>query len=155
VLNVTLNSSTTCHQVGGKLIETNDYLLSSPSLLRTQPLANGYVAVLYPETQLPGLGSGDLTLTAAEVSGLNSKVCFAWLKGSCSRGDKCKFEHFRRDGSGSNSTGATGADNGCADASADASAGSGSDDRDNISASGAGVSTKDKDDNNDNDDGDG
>jgi CCCH-type zinc finger len=82
-------------QIGGKLIETNENLLSSPSLLWTQHQGTGYVAVLYPETELPNLATVEIGLTTTEAASANSKICFAWAKGSCARGDKCKFEHFR------------------------------------------------------------
>ena len=77
--------------VGGQLLETNDRLLEHPELLWDQPGGTGYVAVVYPDTDLPGLG--DAPKAAAEQHA-NPNVCFAFLRGKCARGDSCKFDHF-------------------------------------------------------------
>jgi len=73
--------------VGGHLLETNDNLLTTPALLATQPGGTGYVAVVYPDTDLPGL-SGDRPSSSSSSSSsassasehANPNVCFAFLK---------------------------------------------------------------------------
>lgn len=76
--------------VGGQLLETNDNLLASPALLQTQPGGTGYVAVVYPDTDLPGLGGGASSSSSSSSSSsaaakgvaehANPNVCFAFLK---------------------------------------------------------------------------
>lgn len=77
--------------VGGQLLETNDRLVDNPNLLWDQPHGTGYVAVVYPDTDLPGLGDAP---NAAAEQHANPNVCFAYLRGKCTRGYSCKFDHF-------------------------------------------------------------
>ncbi len=90
--------------VGGKLLEINEALLAHPELLQTHHSSSGYIAVIYPNTEIPSLDSGGCVDYAGLVSRLNSKhaanrsdVCFAFNKGNCARGDKCKFGHEKKD----------------------------------------------------------
>jgi hypothetical protein len=76
--------------VGGQLLETNDRLADCPALLWDQPAGTGYVAVVYPDTDVPGLGDAP---KAAKEQHANPNVCFAFLRGKCARGDSCKFDH--------------------------------------------------------------
>lgn len=82
--------------VGGQLLETNLNLLSHPNLLLDQPCGTGYIAVIYPDTEIPSLTNGlrgKLSSDQPSIQDRKSKICFAFLKGMCSRGDDCKFKH--------------------------------------------------------------
>ena len=80
--------------VGGQLLEINENLLKKPSLLFEQPCGTGYIAVIYPDTDLPHLGDAP-TVSAAETAKKrhpNPNICYAFLKGKCSR-VQCRFAH--------------------------------------------------------------
>ena len=78
--------------VGGQLLETNLNLLLQPNLLLEQPCGAGFVAVIYPDTEIPSLTNG---LSGKLISDLDKKsnICFSFVKGLCRRGDSCKFSH--------------------------------------------------------------
>ena len=78
--------------IGGQLLETNTNLITQPNLLSDQPCGTGFIAVLYPDTELPSLTNG-LSKRIANEEEIRSNVCFAFIKGLCKRGDKCKFKH--------------------------------------------------------------
>lgn len=82
--------------VGGQLLETNLNLLSHPNLLQDQPCGTGYIAVIYPDTEIPNLTNGLIVKSSSDQPSLQDKksnICFAFVKGICSRGDNCKFKH--------------------------------------------------------------
>ena len=78
--------------IGGQLLETNMSLTTQPNLLNDQPCGTGFIAVIYPDTELPSLTNG-LSKRIANDEEIRSNVCFAHRKGLCKRGDKCKFKH--------------------------------------------------------------
>lgn len=78
--------------VGGQLLETNLNLLLHPNLLLEQPCGAGFVAVIYPDTEIPSLTNG-LTRTSSSDLDIKSNICFSFVKGLCRRGDGCKFSH--------------------------------------------------------------
>ena len=67
-------------------------LTTQPNLLNDQPCGTGFIAVIYPDTELPSLTNG-LSKRIANDEEIRSNVCFAHRKGLCKRGDKCKFKH--------------------------------------------------------------
>ena len=82
--------------IGGQLLEINNILLSSPNLLFDQPCGTGFIAVIYPDTEIPNLNnnlSGKFSIEQPSIEEIKSNICFAFKKGLCSRGDKCKFKH--------------------------------------------------------------
>ena len=90
--------------VGGQLLETNLNLLSQPNLLQDQPCGTGYIAVIYPDTEIPSLTNGMTVKSSSDQPSLQDKksnICFAFVKGICTRGDNCKFKHDSDDASNS------------------------------------------------------
>jgi glycine cleavage system H lipoate-binding protein len=90
--------------VGGKLLEFNDALQRDPSLLDVQYNGKGFIAVIYPNTEIPSLeGCPDYESMVERITNKHSKLnggaggggnkCFSFAKGTCARGDKCKFKH--------------------------------------------------------------
>ena len=82
--------------VGGKLLELNEKLLVDPTLLELKPDSEGYMAVIYPDTEIPSLtGFTDYASLTESFAGRNVEkgVCFDFQQGSCSRGNGCRFKH--------------------------------------------------------------
>lgn len=83
--------------IGGKLLETNDNLIRKPELLVDEFRSAGFVAVLYPEAEIPHVeGCKDYASLLEKIRSKRSRshLCFAFLEsGTCARGDQCKFLH--------------------------------------------------------------
>lgn len=92
--------------IAGKMVESNDLLSSSPFLISTRHRADGYLAVFTSDAPsilarsgsyiglLPvDLDNNEDKKSANENIKRKEKFCFSWIKGSCARGDTCKFKH--------------------------------------------------------------
>lgn len=82
--------------VGGKLLELNDMVCQKPELLSLKYDSEGYLAVLYPDTEIPTLdGYPDYKALAGSFAHKNIEkgVCFDFQNGTCTRGDSCRFKH--------------------------------------------------------------
>lgn len=83
--------------VGGKLLELNDQLINSPNLVVIENDNSGFIAVIFPNTEIPqldGAKNWDSLVKKMEVKTTDKSVCYAFLNtGNCSRGDMCKFKH--------------------------------------------------------------
>lgn len=82
--------------IGGKLLEVNDNLNLNPRLLIDESQGAGYVAILFPENEIPSIdGCTDFEALKEKMrfKSTMSRVCYAWQKGECNRGDSCKFSH--------------------------------------------------------------
>jgi len=86
--------------VGGKLLELNDLLALHPEMLASHHNSSGFVAVIYPNTEIPSLAAGgcaDYATLMERITGKTASnkgnVCFSFQKGNCTRGNKCKFSH--------------------------------------------------------------
>lgn len=90
-----MTSSTKKYQmitpVGGQLLELNSQLQNNPHLI-SQAGGLGYLAVIYPDTEIPTPESQiDSHPKGKTVS--KDWTCHAFQKGECKRGDKCRFLH--------------------------------------------------------------
>lgn len=84
--------------ISGRIIELNDRLLSSPSLLSTHHASDGYLLLIQSEVpKLIDKASGVVDSLDSLVDPANQRLCFAWSKGNCIHGDSCKYEHSRSD----------------------------------------------------------
>ena len=73
--------------VSGHLLEINKNLESDGSLLKSQPQGIGYIAVVFPEGEIPSLDNGGVVKP-------KDYKCHAWSEtGACARGSDCKFSH--------------------------------------------------------------
>lgn len=82
--------------ISGRILEMNDRLQSTPSLLQSRPGAEGYLLLLSSDVpKLLDKAAGAITSLDELLDPKKQNVCFAWSKGSCSRGDICKYEHPR------------------------------------------------------------
>jgi hypothetical protein len=84
--------------VGGKLLELNEKLSTECRHLLAEKFdSEGFIAIVYPDTEIPTLdGYSDWLSLAKSFEGkVNEKgACFEFSQtGSCKRGDKCKFKH--------------------------------------------------------------
>lgn len=82
--------------VGGKLLELNDRIIAEPSLLENSHDNEGFIAILYPDTEIPSLeGYTDYESLMQSCSGkiMPKGVCFSFQQGACSRGESCRFKH--------------------------------------------------------------
>ena len=82
--------------VGGQLLEYNDILPLNLDLLCNVSNGERYVAVIYPDTEIP---SPNQSVEQWKVmqSAMSEKTndCFSFLRtGNCRHGDKCKFSHM-------------------------------------------------------------
>lgn len=78
------------------MLELNNRLESQPELLKSDPHGTGYVAVVYPDTELPdfhNFESWKLKERLKSENKFKDGMCFAWITGSCKRGSECKFTH--------------------------------------------------------------
>lgn len=83
-----------CTAVGGQLLEINDNLRIVPSDIIDKPCSGGFVAILYPNTEVPTLDSArNWEELLSKMKDRTSNKCYQWMRGSCNRGEKCKFEH--------------------------------------------------------------
>lgn len=73
--------------VSGQLLEINKNVERDAALLLSQPQGVGYIAVIFPDGEIPSLENGGVVRP-------RNNVCHAFAaSGSCSRGDVCKFSH--------------------------------------------------------------
>lgn len=82
--------------VGGKLLELNELVCDQPALLSEKFDSEGYLAVIYPDGEIPSLdGYPDYKSLAESISQkhVEKGVCFDFQEGNCSRGDSCRFKH--------------------------------------------------------------
>lgn len=82
--------------VGGKLLELNEIVCQRPELLSLKFDSEGYLAVVYPDTEIPSLdGYPDYKSLAGSFAHKNVEkgVCFDFQNGTCTRGDSCRFKH--------------------------------------------------------------
>jgi glycine cleavage system H lipoate-binding protein len=84
--------------VGGQLLEFNESLLASHELLFTDHQNLGYIAIIYPNTLIPGLDGYIDYNSLMEQMNKNKRiatenVCYSFLQGNCNRGSNCKFKH--------------------------------------------------------------
>jgi hypothetical protein len=85
--------------VGGQLLEMNTALTaqiasSTDAVVSSASLRAAYVAIVMPNTIVPTLdGGSSWDALLQQMKDANTKVCFAFIRGECKRGDKCKFEH--------------------------------------------------------------
>jgi hypothetical protein len=83
--------------IGGAVLELNQALCRPGGLARLwdKPAGEGYVCVLYPNSEVPSLEYPDWDSLIAKIerSRAQRNICFAWQKGECSRGGNCKFLH--------------------------------------------------------------
>lgn len=80
--------------ISGRILELNDRLLVTPSLLASHHNTDGYLVLL--QSDVPKLidKSSGIEGTLDQLLDPNQqKLCFAWTKGACSRGDACKYLH--------------------------------------------------------------
>lgn len=87
--------------VGGQVLEMNGRLASHPELLHMDPQGVGYIAVIFPDSELPdfhNFESWKLKERLKREGKLKSGCCFAWIDGTCTRGAECKFTHIDIDG---------------------------------------------------------
>lgn len=85
--------------VGGKLLEINDSLVQSPELLESHYNSSGFIAIIYPNTEIPSPdGCPDYESLKQKViekiAASRDNKCHAFAAGNCSRGDACKFKHI-------------------------------------------------------------
>lgn len=73
--------------VAGHLLEINKNVERDAELLLSQPQGVGYIAVIFPDGEIPSLENGGVVKP-------RNNVCHAFAaSGTCSRGDVCKFSH--------------------------------------------------------------
>ncbi len=97
--------------IAGKMVESNDLLSCYPKLIASRHRSDGYLAVFTSDAPSILARSGSyidlLPIDAGEANVVNGKtcggiskrkekVCFSWIKGSCSRGESCKFKHVEK-----------------------------------------------------------
>lgn len=81
-----------CSPILGRVLETNEKLMSDPSLLHSYPDSNGYIAIL--SSTVPSvIDRCGINVLRRYNRGELSRLCYSWVKGSCFRGDACKFFH--------------------------------------------------------------
>jgi glycine cleavage system H lipoate-binding protein len=81
--------------ISGKIMEINERLIANPTVLSTNEYrCDGYLMVL--STEAPKIIENNALLVNSNIPvHLEDKICFAWLKGKCARGNDCKFLHSR------------------------------------------------------------
>lgn len=83
--------------VGGQVLEMNSRLEAHPELLQSDPQGVGYIAVVFPDTELPdfhNFESWKLKERLQCEGKLKAGCCFSWVAGTCTRGSDCKFTHI-------------------------------------------------------------
>lgn len=80
--------------VGGQLLELNENLQQNLDILRNTSSGERYVAIIFPDTKIPSPGQSveEWRIIQASIAS-RSNLCYSWIQGKCSRGDKCKFLH--------------------------------------------------------------
>eukprot|EP00602_Paraphysomonas_sp_CaronLab_P004090 CAMPEP_0185023734 /NCGR_PEP_ID=MMETSP1103-20130426/6372_1 /TAXON_ID=36769 /ORGANISM="Paraphysomonas bandaiensis, Strain Caron Lab Isolate" /LENGTH=217 /DNA_ID=CAMNT_0027556465 /DNA_START=61 /DNA_END=711 /DNA_ORIENTATION=+ len=80
--------------VGGQLLEVNDLLIESSEKLGDMRSGERYIAVIYPDTEIPSANQSIGEWRAVQEAMMKrSNICYSWLRGNCHRGSSCKFEH--------------------------------------------------------------
>ena len=82
--------------IGGFLLEINSKLVSESgvSLLLSDKIGSGYIAVVKPNTQFPSSDFPTHSHLVAHLAERQERVCFSWKSnGTCQYGDSCKFKH--------------------------------------------------------------
>lgn len=72
--------------ITGQLLELNEKLfLELEAVVLNPEVEEGYIAVIFPSSKIQD----------GEKSSKNDNICYAWAKGECSRGNKCRFVHSK------------------------------------------------------------
>jgi hypothetical protein len=82
------------------MLELNTRLESQPDLLAADPQGRGYIAVVYPDSELPdfhNFSSWKLKQKLKSEKKYKTGMCFDWIEGKCSRGSDCKYTHVDLD----------------------------------------------------------
>jgi hypothetical protein len=82
--------------IEGKVSEQNDNLASNLSLLQDRYQGDGYVAILISEAPTMISKTGTIIDEHESESKGKEKICFSWIKGTCIRGNICKFKHVEK-----------------------------------------------------------
>jgi hypothetical protein len=83
-------SSVVCFRVDiltpmtGRVLELNEAILKDPSLVLSDPVGRGFLAVLLPDRAVPAIGS--------DLAFAEKNYCYSFLKGECKR-ENCIFLH--------------------------------------------------------------
>lgn len=81
-----------CTPIGGQVLEFNQNLFSNPSLIHDQPYGSGYIAIIFPNTDIPTLLNPTFEDLMKEIN--KPQICYGFIKGTCIRGSNCKFSHI-------------------------------------------------------------
>ena len=82
--------------IGGKLLEFNERLFSLFPILDGNNHGRDYVAIIYPESEIPSIDGPrdwDALVKKIEYKSLSNNICYDYLKSKCERGDSCRFSH--------------------------------------------------------------
>lgn len=78
--------------IQGKLLEINSQIRSNPRLLFERPFSDGYIAVL--SSVVPDIiGRCGPSILSLESEASISQLCFQWIRGTCPKGNTCKYFH--------------------------------------------------------------
>jgi hypothetical protein len=82
--------------IGGFLLEINSKIVSEKgvSLLVSDTIGAGYIAVIKPNTQFPTSDYPTFESLASHLTERQERVCFSWKSsGTCQYAGGCKFKH--------------------------------------------------------------